>query len=474
MTRPIIGWERADSIPDGTKFTDYLHVQNGDLYLDQVNLGELLRSHQYTSPLEIVYLPLIRRQITKLQDHFAEAIKKTDYQGRFIFAYASKANAAEEVVRTVLQTSADYEMSSMVDVQIAALMKSKGFLNDEKMVICNGFKAPGTGYMREIISFRRQHERIIPIIEDPIEVAPLADSGLTFDVGVRQKTYGSARDLAGLDTINSRFGMDRAGLEKAVQHIEAAPNLTLKILHAMVGSQILDVDTFVERLTPSIELFAQLRKRYPSLSIFNFGGGIPVEMTLDFTFDYQLFAVKLMRVCQEACGRHGVPVPDIMGEMGRYTVTEHGMHLFKITTAKDNGSTYPWLIIDGSIMSSFPDSWALGELFTVLPLNQLDRPFHQVQLGGVTCDSDDVYPRNPAENPLFLPIPSDEEQFIGFFSVGAYQEMLGGAGGSKHCVIPEADELIIDLDENGNLVFELLQGQNSAEVISNLGYGRHL
>ena len=125
-------------------------------------------------------------------------------------------------------------------------------------------------------------------------------------------------------------------------------------------------------------------------------------------------------------------------------------------------------------MSSFPDSWALGELFTVLPLNQLDRPFHQVQLGGVTCDSDDVYPRNPAENPLFLPIPSDEEQFIGFFSVGAYQEMLGGAGGSKHCVIPEADELIIDLDENGNLVFELLQGQNSAEVISNLGYGRHL
>lgn len=474
MSSPLIGWHKTTPIPNGTKFTDYLHVEGGDLHLEQVNLAELLRQGRYTSPLEIVYLPLIRRRIAQLQYIFAEAIDALDYSGRFMYAYASKANAAEEVVRTVLQTSADYEMSSMVDVNIASLMKSQGFLPEEKRIICNGFKAPGTGYMREILAFRKEHERIVPVIETPEEVGPLADSGMTFEVGLRQKTYGSARDLDGLDTINSRFGMDRPGLQNAIQQIEDAPNLTFTMLHAMVGSQITDPDLFVERLAPSIELFAQLRQNHPTLHIFNFGGGVPVQMTLDFNFDYREFATKLLRRCQEICGRYDVPPPDIMGEMGRYSTSEHGIHIFKIVTIKDNGSPFPWMIIDGSIMSSFPDVWALGEHFFVLPLNGTDRSFQQVQLGGITCDSDDVYPKNPADVPLYLPVPGDEPLYIGFFSVGAYQEMLGGAGGSKHCVIPEGDELIIDLDYAGQPTFELIPGQNTVQVIANLGYNRHM
>ena len=94
-------------------------------------------------------------------------------------------------------------------------------------------------------------------------------------------------------------------------------------------------------------------------------------------------------------------------------------------------------------MSSFPDSWALGEHFVVLPLNHLDKPFQRVQLGGITCDSDDVYPPKSSDSPLYLPVET-RDLYIGFFSIGAYQEMLGGVRGSKHCVLPEANELIVD------------------------------
>jgi arginine decarboxylase len=126
-------------------------------------------------------------------------------------------------------------------------------------------------------------------------------------------------------------------------------------------------------------------------------------------------------------------------------------------------------LIDGSIMSSFPDSWALGEHFIVLPLNHLDKPFRQVQLGGMTCDSDDVYPPKPSKSPLYLPVESDD-LYVGFFSIGAYQEMLGGVRGSKHCVLPEAYELIIDRQEDGAYMFELIKGQTPADVLRNLGY----
>ena len=120
-------------------------------------------------------------------------------------------------------------------------------------------------------------------------------------------------------------------------------------------------------------------------------------------------------------------------------------------------------------MTSFPDSWALGEHFIVLPLDHLNKPFRQVQLGGITCDSDDVYPPKKSQAPLYLPVQT-EDLYIGFFGIGAYQEMLGGVGGSKHCVIPEADELIIDRSVDGKYLFQIIPGQDPGDVIGNLGY----
>ncbi len=466
---PQIGWEKETPVPDGTRFTDYLWTRGGDLYYEHLNLGALVRSGRYRSPLEIVYLPQIRRQIDRLRQSFTRGIAELGYPGRFEYAYASKANAAEEVVRTIMDTPAHYEMSSATDIDIARLMKRSGRLADDKMVLCNGFKLPGSSYSQQILAFKAEHDRLIPILENPVELEPLAASGLPFEVGLRQKSYGSARDLAELDQVNSRFGMPTADLEACARQVAAASNLSFKMLHAMAGSQITDPLDFVGRLVPSMELFARLRREHPTLSIFNFGGGVPVGMTLDFQFDYDRFARELLRMAAEVCGRHGVLVPDVMGEMGRYTVSEHGAHLFKIVATKENGSSYPWYIIDGSIMSSFPDSWALGELFIVLPLTHLDRPFRRVQLGGLTCDSDDMYPRNPEDANLFLPVDT-AGLTIGFFSVGAYQEMLGGVGGTKHCAIPEADELIIDRNGQGELVIELVEGQDQGRVLRNLGY----
>jgi arginine decarboxylase len=130
-------------------------------------------------------------------------------------------------------------------------------------------------------------------------------------------------------------------------------------------------------------------------------------------------------------------------------------------------------------MTSFPDSWALGEHFIVLPLNHLDQPFRRVQLGGITCDSDDVYPPKPSHSPLYLPVET-RDLYIGFFSIGAYQEMLGGVRGSKHCVLPEANELLIDRaggdgadgGDGGRYRFEIIRGQTSSDVMRNLGYVR--
>ena len=477
MARPVIGWEQERPVPDH-EFNDYLNAREGRLYFEDLDLAQLFvggRQDQglgktLPSPLEIVYLPKIRQKIERMHQAFAEVIAELGYDGQFLYAYASKANAAEEVVRTTLGAGAHYEMSSTVDADIARLMLVADRLPPDRMVICNGFKAPGTQYADNIIRLKREQANVIPVIEDLMELAPLVDSGLPFEVGFRQKSYGHHQSEAEMDAANSRFGMELAGLWEAADAVAAAPNLSLRLYHAMVGSQILDEADFVTRLTPPIEIYARLRRRHSSLDIFDFGGGVPAPMTLDFAFDYHGFARRLLTTLQTVCARNEVPTPDVMGEFGRYTTSEHGAHLFKVVTVKENGSSLPWYIINGSIMTSFPDSWALSEHFIVLPLNHLDKPFRQVQMGGMTCDSDDVYPPKPSQSPLYLPVET-KDLYIGFFGIGAYQEMLGGVRGSKHCVLPEANELIVDRDSGGAYQFQVLPGQSSKDVLRNLGYG---
>lgn len=478
MTHPVIGWEKTTPVPYNYQFNYYLRAENGRLYLEDLDLTQLFLGNKQgqgldqplPSPLEIVYLPIIRHQIQKMDQIFADAIQDVGYAGQFYYAYASKANAAEEIIRTTLAAGANHEMSSTVDVDIAHMMIDRGLLTPDRLIVCNGFKAPGTAYSANIIQLRHKHQNVIPVLENMEEIVPFLESGYKFDVGIRQKSYGSNSTLEEMDTANSRFGFDIDSVWKAADYIAAAPNLSLKMFHNMVGSQLTDIDEFIRRLKPGIEVFARLRQRYPSLSIFNFGGGMPVAMTLDFSFDYAAFVRELLHTLQDACRRYNVPEPDVAGEFGRYTTSEHGAHLFKIITTKDNASKLPWYIIDGSIMSSFPDSWALSEHFIVLPLNHLDKPFQQVQLGGITCDSDDVYPPKPSHSPLFLPVETDD-LYIGFFSIGAYQEMLGGVRGSKHCVLPEAYELLIDRDSKSDAYkFEVLYGQTPDDVLRNLGY----
>lgn len=495
VDHPVIGWESHEPVPEGYAFNRYLQAQNGRLHFEDLDLANLFLegdqqgfSHVMPSPLEIVYLPLIRRQITFMNRVFAEVAEEVGYNGRFHYTYASKANAAEEVIRSTLQAGAHHEMSSAIDVDIARIMIQRGLLPPERLIICNGFKPSGSQYATNLISLKHDHDNLIPVVEDLAEIPDLLNSGRTFEVGLRAKSYGHNTTLSEMDAANSRFGLDSKNLWKAADYIQAAPNLSLKMFHNMVGSQLTDEDAFVSYLKPGIELYAQLRQRYPSLSIYNFGGGMPVAMTLDFDFDYHAFARLLLTTLKETCARYNVPEPDVMGEFGRYTTSEHGAHLFKIIITKENNSVLPWYIIDGSIMSSFPDSWALSEHFIVLPLTHLDKPFQQVRLGGITCDSDDVYPPKPSHSPLYLPVET-EDLYIGFFSIGAYQEMLGGAGGSKHCVVAEAMELIIDREENastepgrdactepgrsactepgrsGRYQFTILPGQKAAEVV---------
>ena len=108
----------------------------------------------------------------------------------------------------------------------------------------------------------------------------------------------------------------------------------------------------------------------------------------------------------------------------------------------------------------------------LLAINNWDKDYERVNLGGLTCDGDDYYNAESNVNQIFLPkLEKKNTQYLGFFHTGAYQESIGGYGGIQHCLIPAPKHVIVDLDENGELITRLFAKEQSYKsMLKILGY----
>jgi arginine decarboxylase len=102
----------------------------------------------------------------------------------------------------------------------------------------------------------------------------------------------------------------------------------------------------------------------------------------------------------------------------------------------------------------------------------MDKDYQKVNLGGLTCDSQDYYNSEVHINQVFLPKNNNGEPlYIGFFHTGAYQDQLSGYGGIKHCLIPSPKVVLIDRDKKGVITDRLFaKQQTSASMLKILGY----
>ena len=452
--------------------TDFLSRRDKRLLLaDRIDLSAMVE--RYGAPLEIAYCPLITDQVERMLGWAAAARKEASYDGAFLYAYATKANFAEEVVRTALAAGAHYETSATADVLIAHHLWRQGVLEESRYMFCNGSKEDG--YIDAIVAMRMAgYERIVPILDSLDELdALLTRCQAPLLLGVRERHPADTVDPSHRG--GERFGLTQEEIGQVVERIAGTPH-QLVIYHAMVGSQIEDLDGWMARLARSTANYCRLRRRVPALRAFNFGGGMPTSAyALDFVFDYQRFLRRLMAELATTCAKFAVPQPDLIGEFGRYTVASHNVYLLEIGSVKHGQATpgtaevEPWYLLNGSLMVSLPDALIVeGQQFVVLPLDRWEMPAQGVRLGGRrTCDSDDFFPR-PSQQPLMLP-EDGQGLVVAVFGVGAYQQMISGRGGAHHCLNPEMRRVIIEQDGDALVVREVAP-QNLGTVMGLLGY----
>jgi len=174
------------------------------------------------------------------------------------------------------------------------------------------------------------------------------------------------------------------------------------------------------------------------------------------------------------CAEQGVEEPNIFTEFGSFTVAESGATLYSVLDIKQQNDTEIWYMIDSSFITTLPDTWGMSQRFILLAVNNWEKDYQRVNLGGLTCDSQDYYNSEAHIGQVFLPKyvkEDDEPLYLGFFHTGAYQESLGGYGGIQHCLIPAPKHVIIDLDENGEYFTKLFSKEQSYKsMLKILGY----
>jgi len=120
-----------------------------------------------------------------------------------------------------------------------------------------------------------------------------------------------------------------------------------------------------------------------------------------------------------------------------------------------------------SLFQSIPDSWAIKQLFPIMPIHRLnEQPTHHAVLGDITCDSDgkvdQFIDRRDVKKTLPLHSFNGAPYYLGVFLVGAYQEILG----DLHNLLGDTHAVHVSLDQDGAVVLDaVIKGDTVREVL---------
>ncbi|MCX5767321.1 MAG: biosynthetic arginine decarboxylase [Gemmatimonadetes bacterium] len=122
-----------------------------------------------------------------------------------------------------------------------------------------------------------------------------------------------------------------------------------------------------------------------------------------------------------------------------------------------------------SLFQSLPDSWAIDQLFPIMPIHRLlEEPTRRGTLQDVTCDSDGKIDRfvggrdGEPSMPLHPFLDNGDPYLLGVFLTGAYQEILG----DLHNLFGDTNAVHVRLAESGYEITDLVHGDTVTEVLN--------
>jgi len=188
-----------------------------------------------------------------------------------------------------------------------------------------------------------------------------------------------------------------------------------------------------------------------------------------------MFALGVMDLPEKA------KIENLYWEISREVVQSYRGHAYvpeEIRQLEDSlGDQY---LCNFSVFQSLLDHWALGQLFPVMPVSRLNEsPSREATLVDITCDSDgqvnkfidlrDVRDTLPLHKLNLNGNGQCEPYYIGFFLMGAYQDIMG----DLHNLFGRVNEVHVFLDPDepaGYYVEEIIEGTTIVQALASVQY----
>ena len=198
--------------------------------------------------------------------------------------------------------------------------------------------------------------------------------------------------------LDSKFGFDLSQIDDAINEIIKCENLSLKGLHAHIGSQIFDDAGFKDEIKILVEELVRINSKFNlSLTELNLGGGLGVKyVETDTPPDVYDIANSIISTLNEELNKYNLTDIKIYIEPGRSIVSTSGVTLYTIGASKQVPNATKYISVDGG-MSDNPRHALYQAEYSCDIANKMNNDKSEiVTVAGKYCESGDILMENVA------------------------------------------------------------------------------
>lgn len=194
--------------------------------------------------------------------------------------------------------------------------------------------------------------------------------------------------------IDSKFGftLSNGDLHDAVESIKNYKNIELVGIHAHIGSQIFDVEPYLDEVQIMMNLVKEIKEKYDiDIKEVDLGGGVGVYYTEDDEpRTIKEFCEQIIKTTEQVCKEIGIEVPTLIIEPGRSIVANGGSTIYTVGSIKDIKDVRTYVSVDGGMTDNIrPSLYQAGYECAIANKMGKDKD-NQVTIAGKCCESGDI------------------------------------------------------------------------------------
>lgn len=383
----------------------------GQLSIGGVSVGDL--AGEYGTPLYVLDQTDFFDRAKRIMEAFSAASNRYGTSSKLY--YAGKAFLCSEIVRWIDELGLYLDVSSGGELAVAlagGISPSRIGLHGNNKSHSEIGRAVAAGVGVIVIDSEIEVERIASAAGAQDRIQPVR---LRVNTGVHAHTHeylATARE-------DQKFGIAIADVPQVVANIRSHKHLQFLGLHSHIGSQIFAVEGFVEAAKRLVALHAELLKTGPVPEL-NLGGGFGVAYTeLDKPMQIEEITFAITETVDQECKKHGIDVPSLAFEPGRYIVGPAGITLYNVGTTKDvtveETATRKYVSIDGGMSDNARPALYEADYSVALASRESDAEPVISRVVGKHCESGDIVVRD-----AFLPADISPNDLVAVAVTGAY------------------------------------------------------